>query len=151
MSRPSKLRNKTIVALIFLAFVTATLQLQYTSVKAQTGQISGAIIPLYTYTTDPTWSTLTNVKDIHPNVPIVAIINPSNGPGNAPDSNFVNGINKLRAHGITVIGYVPIDYGSRSLALAAEDIGKYHSWYDVNGILLDVMSNVPGYEITTNS
>ncbi len=72
--------------------------------------IGGTIIPLYTYPTDPTWTTIINVKGVHPKVPMVAIANPNSGPGSFQDINFVNGINKLRVHGISVIGYIATDY-----------------------------------------
>jgi len=115
--------------------------------KAQSsGLISGTIIPLYIYPTNPSWTTVTTVKDAHPKVPIVVIANPNSGPGSFPDGNFVNGINRLRAHGIVVIGYVATGYGTRSLTFVENQINKYRSWYNVNGILFDEMSNVAGHE-----
>jgi len=108
--------------------------------------IGGTIIPLYTYPTDPTWTTIINVKGVHPKVPMVAIANPNSGPGSFQDINFVNGINKLRVHGISVIGYIATDYGCVPLPLIERQINLYRSWYNVGGILFDEMSNVTGYE-----
>jgi len=109
--------------------------------------IGGTIVPLYTYPTDSSWNTIISVKDAHPNVPIVAIINPNSGPGSSRDINFANGINTLRTHGIIVIGYVYTSYAGRSIANVENDINAYHSWYpNLNGIMFDEMSNVAGHE-----
>ncbi|TLY12161.1 MAG: hypothetical protein E6K84_07265, partial [Thaumarchaeota archaeon] len=53
---------------------------------------SGVVIPLYTYPTDGSWAASLQAKKAHPNVPIIAIINPSDGPGGASDSNYVQGV-----------------------------------------------------------
>ncbi|MDQ6862348.1 MAG: spherulation-specific family 4 protein [Thermoproteota archaeon] len=140
------------VILVVLMFVVGTGLAIVTlhpsdNAKAQSSRlISGTIMPLYIYPTNPSWSTVATIKDAHPKVPIVVIANPNSGPGNSPDSNFVNGINKLRAHGVVVIGYVATGYGSKSLAYLGGQINKYRSWYNVNGILFDEMSNVAGNE-----
>ena len=78
---------------------------------------TGIVVPLYTYPTDSSWSSLISVKDSYPSVPIIAIINPDNGPGSSKDSNYVSGIAKLQASGIVVLGYVYTNYGSRSTRL----------------------------------
>lgn len=109
--------------------------------------VGGTIVPLYTYPTDSSWSTIISVKDAHPNVPIVAIINPNSGPGSSKDINYVNGINNLRASGIIVIGYVYTSYATRSIPNVESDVNAYHSWYpNLNGIMFDEMSNVAGHE-----
>jgi hypothetical protein len=126
---------------------TATMSIKLSgTITAQSTVIGGAIIPLYTYPTDPTWTTIVNIKDAHPKVPIVAIVNPNSGPGSVQDINFVNGINKLMVHGISVIGYAATGYGSVPLPYMKREINLYHSWYNVGGILFDEMNNVTGYE-----
>lgn len=141
-------RTHLVVFIFVVASIAAAVSVhQSENVQAQTGLISGTIIPLYTYPTSPTWNTIVNAKIAHPHVPIIAIVNPSNGPGSAQDTNFVYGINKLRAHGVIVIGYVPTGYGSRSITSTENLIYKWRLWYsNVNGILFDEMSNVKGYE-----
>lgn len=116
------------------------------NIRAQSTVIGGAIIPLYIYPTDPRWTTIINIKDAHPKVPIVAVVNPNSGPGSVQDVNFVNGINKLMLHGISVIGYTATGYGSVPLPCIEGQINLYHSWYNVDGILFDEMINVTGHE-----
>jgi len=104
-------------------------------------QQAGLMIPLYTYPTDSSWSNLIRGKQTHPNVPVIAIINVYNGPGPAIDSNFVNGIKKLQAAHITVIGYVYTSYASRPISDVEADMMLYEQWYKVNGIFFDNMSS----------
>ena len=41
---------------------------------------TGVVIPLYNYP-DPTWTAIAQARATYPGVPVVAIINPNNGPG----------------------------------------------------------------------
>ncbi|TBR11042.1 MAG: hypothetical protein EPO62_02470 [Candidatus Nitrosotenuis sp.] len=126
--------------------VTATLLPSLTSQHAFAATSTGIMIPLYTYP-GTTWDTVVAAKNAHPSVPIVAIINPNNGPGGAKDSNYVSGIQKLQSAGIVVIGYVATGYGSRSTSTVNSDIDTYKSWYpQLQGIFFDEMSNGGGDE-----
>jgi len=108
---------------------------------------NGTIIPLYTYPTSTSWATVAAAKQAHPSVPVIAIVNPSNGPGGALDPNYATGINKLTAAGVKVIGYVHTSYGSRPASQAQAEMDQWHSWYPgVTGIFFDEMANTPGYE-----
>jgi hypothetical protein len=107
---------------------------------------AGIIIPLYTYPTDSSWSSVIQAKQAYPGVPFIVIVSPASGPGRAPDPYYVAGIKDLQAAGITTVGYVFTDYGSRSPASVEADVNSYASWYHVNGIFFDQMSNVPGFE-----
>src|SRR3989441_3879671 len=106
---------------------------------------TGVIVPLYTYP-DSTWDTVAQAKIAHPSVPVVAIINPNNGPGSSKDANYVTGIQKLHSAGVVVLGYVYTGYGSRSANSVNADIDTYKNWYSLNGIFFDEMSNAPGDE-----
>lgn len=110
--------------------------------KANAMSLTGIVVPLYTYPTDSSWSSLISVKESYPLVPIIAIINPNNGAGSSKDSNYVSGVNDLKAAGITVLGYVYTNYGSRSASTIEKQMRDYKNWYDVNGIFFDEMSNV---------
>jgi hypothetical protein len=74
-------------------------------------------------------------------VPLTAIMNPGNGPGNNVDSNYTSVVNSLRAAGGRVIGYVYSSYGARSLQVVLNDVDKYDSLYNIDGIFVDEMAN----------
>jgi hypothetical protein len=105
---------------------------------------AGVIIPLYSYP-DNNWNNLIHEKRGYEPVPIIAIINPNNGPG-IKNPEFVEGIQDLQHAGIMVLGYVPTGYGSRNSSSAVADINAYKNWYKVDGIFFDEMSHSPGFE-----
>jgi hypothetical protein len=70
-------------------------------------------------------------------VPLIAIMNPSDGPGNKSSKDFVRAVNEMHAAGGRVIGYVRTEYSQRSLARVKADIDDYYAWYGVDGIYLD--------------
>jgi hypothetical protein len=108
---------------------------------------TGVAVPLYTYPTDSTWATIRQVKLAHPSVRIVAIVDPTDsGAGSSQDSNYVNGINSLKAVGITVVGYIDTLYTSRSTSAVKTEIDNWKSWYNVDGVFFDEMSNWAGGE-----
>src|SRR3989441_9171382 len=112
---------------------------------ASAATTTGVLVPLYTYP-DSSWDTVTQAKTAHPSVPIVAIINPNNGPGSSKDANYVSGTQTLQSAGVVVIGYVYTGYGSRSTSSIDADINSYKNWYSPNGIFFDEMSNAAGDE-----
>lgn len=109
---------------------------------AQAGQCATAleiVVPAYFYpSAGSPWGPMTAAAD---KVPITAIMNPGNGPGNGVDANYVAAVNAFRAAGGRVIGYVYSSYGSRPLAQVTADIDKYKTWYGIDGIFVDEMSN----------
>jgi hypothetical protein len=68
-------------------------------------------------------------------------MNPFNGPGNSLDANYVSAVNSLRAAGGRVIGYVHTSYTARPIEQVINDINRYKSWYNVDGIFVDEMAN----------
>jgi hypothetical protein len=112
---------------------------------ASAATATGIVIPLYTYP-GGTWNTVVETKKAHPDVPIVAIVNPASGPGGSRDSNYVSGIGKLKDAGVIVIGYVSTAYTNRALSAVKSDIDKWASWYDVDGIFFDEQTNWSGKE-----
>jgi hypothetical protein len=74
-------------------------------------------------------------------VPITAIMNPSNGPGNSRDANYVAAVDSFRAVGGRVIGYVHTSYMARPLQQVLADVNRYDMWYNVDGIFVDEMTN----------
>src|SRR5256712_13734453 len=131
-----------IVTVLFLAaIVTATARISFAATSS-----SGIVIPLYTYPTDGSWAATFQARSAHPNVPIITVINPSNGPGGASDLNYVQGVKNFQAAGIIVLGYVATGYASQLISSLESQISSYKSWYSVNGIMFDEMSSVQGNE-----
>ena len=109
--------------------------------------VNGTIIPLYTDPPDPSWDAVAAAKQAHPTVPVIAIINPADGPGNAAQSSYSTGIAKLTAAGVKVMGYVHTLYGSRATSELQTEISHYQTWYPgVTGIFFDEMAYDAGYE-----
>jgi hypothetical protein len=109
--------------------------------------VTGSIVPLYTDPGDSSWSAMVAAKNAHPSVPVVAILNPANGPGSAASSAYTSGITALTSAGIRVIGYVYTSYGARAAATVRTDIDRWHSWYPaMSGIFFDEESNTAGTE-----
>src|SRR5437867_9105878 len=127
--------------LFFAAIVTATARISFAATSS-----SGIVIHLYTYPTDGSWAASLQAKKAHPNVPIIAVINPSDGPGGSSDSNYVQGVKDFQAAGIIVIGYVATGYASHGMSDLDTQISLYKTWYSVNGIFFDEMSNNAGNE-----
>jgi hypothetical protein len=98
------------------------------------------LIPLYSY---PNWYEVDryawrDVVTAAKKVPIVAVINPNNGPnGDRPNRDYQQGLKDLRKAGIKVLGYVYTKYGDRSLSQVKYDIDLYSSHFDVDGIFFD--------------
>jgi hypothetical protein len=44
-------------------------------------------------------------------VPVTVVVNPKDGPGDAPDPNYTGVIARAGAAGVQVVGYVATDYG----------------------------------------
>jgi len=108
---------------------------------------TGLLVPLFIYpTTVSTWSSIAALPAAYPNVPVIAIINPNNGPGTSQDPNYVAGINSLKAAGVVTIGYVYTNYGAVSLQSVESSIDAWKNLYGVTGIFLDAMAYHTGYE-----
>lgn len=103
---------------------------------------AGTIVPLYTDPDDRSWTAIVAAKLMHPTVPVVAIVNPSDGPGSSISSAYTTGIAKLVAAGIQVIGYVATGYASNSTASMEATIDRWKSFYpQLEGIFFDEQSN----------
>lgn len=105
---------------------------------------TGVYVPLYIYPSEGAgmgeYERLIRAKLAHPGVPVVAAINPSSGAGTAKDANYDMAAGMLRGADITVLGYVYTSWGRRSIGEAASEIGRYASWYHVDGIMIDEFS-----------
>ncbi len=110
----------------------------------QPDKITGVYVPLYMYPSSSGWThwqKVINEKNAHPELPFYVTINPNSGAGSFKDSNFATGISKLKAADITVLGYIAIDYGTRSMSSVRAEIDRYTNWYDIDGIMVDEFPN----------
>ncbi len=74
-------------------------------------------------------------------VPVMAIMNPDDGPGRHRQADYVAVVAELHAAGGEVLGYVHTSYGKRSPDEVRAEIKDYRRWYHVDGIFLDEMSS----------
>lgn len=74
-------------------------------------------------------------------VPLMAIINPHNGPAGAADPDYTRVVSALRQAGGLVIGYVFSSYTARPLAEVKADIDRYDEFYELDGVFIDEMTN----------
>jgi hypothetical protein len=103
---------------------------------------AGTIVPLYTDPEDPSWTAIVEAKMAHPTVRVVAVVNPSDGPGSSLSRAYTAGIANLVGAGIQVIGYVATGYASNSIASIESTIDRWKSFYpQVDGIFFDEQSN----------
>ncbi|MGA2665186.1 MAG: spherulation-specific family 4 protein [Nitrososphaerales archaeon] len=133
----------TLTALLLLGFGTAAFTPHAAAATPSSG--TGLLIPLYS-NPGATWNTVIQLKEANPSVPITVVVNPYNGPGAKWSSSYDTWIVTLREAGINVLGYVYTSYGTRSASSVESDIAAWKAMYWINGIFLDNMANVPGYQ-----
>ena len=98
------------------------------------------LIPLYSY---PQWYAPTNylwddVAQAAGAVPVLAIIDPADGPGPGfPNADYQQGLADLQAGGAGIVGYVDTAFGARDPALMEDDVDAYSAEPRVTGIFLD--------------
>jgi hypothetical protein len=143
MSRGARRENRfirrSLAGLLLLAFGGCAMFVDFLPDRP------GLLVPFYTYP-DRSWDLLVEARMSHPQVPIVAIVNPASGPGKTPDPNYVEGIAKLQRSGVTVIGYVATSYARKDPAAVNEEVDLWQAWYRVDGIFYDEMAYEPGGE-----
>jgi hypothetical protein len=107
---------------------------------------TGIVIPYYGDRPSQGWNAIINAKNVHPDLPMIVVVNPNNGPGNYKDQKYELQIQRLQSAGIFVLGYTYTEYANRNSSSVRADIDAYKSWYNVDGISFDEMSNKPGHE-----
>ena len=93
----------------------------------------GVIVPMYG-DVDRMWRRLAAAP---PTRPTTAIANLGNGPGTSRDPQRAELLERARAAGIHVVGYVYTRYGRRPLARVRRDVARWEQWYGVDGIFVD--------------
>jgi len=141
--------RKYYLSLSVLLVLAASLTLASLARQTSAATVSaGVVIPLYNYP-DSTWTTIAQTAKANPSVPMIAIINPDSGPGSSEDPNYLAGVQNLQSSGVKVLGYVATGYATSSYSSisSVESLAnQYESWYKVNGIFFDEMSNVAAAE-----
>ena len=98
---------------------------------------TGIMVPAYFYP-GALWTSMSNAAT---RVPLVAIMNPNNGPDTSQNPDYVAAVNSVRSAGGKVIGYVYTSYGARATNIVQTDIDSYFTFYSVDGIFLDEMTD----------
>jgi hypothetical protein len=85
------------------------------------------------------WSDL--IEAAH-SVPIIAIVNPCDGPGTSVNKAYKDEIDRARKAGVTVVGYVLTGGGSGPIDYVKTDISRWRDFYpNINGIFFDEQSD----------
>lgn len=111
-------------------------------------------IPAYFYPTLGEWATLTTF----PNQPAVMIANPASGPGTSVNSDYTTWIGTAVHSGIQILGYVNLQYATRTLGTSSDTatsgtvLGDINGWLalypNITGIFFDLSPTDAGANLT---
>ena len=100
---------------------------------------AGMIVPAYQYPTLGTmWADCARASS---RVPLVAILDPANGPGSGVDPNYTSAVASVRAAGGRVIGYLDVASAGIPLDSVLTLVDRYRAWYVLDGVFLDRMAS----------
>lgn len=71
----------------------------------------------------------------------ILVMNPASGPGAAVVGDWTVAVNSARNLGHKVVGYAHTSYAARAVADVQAEVDAYYTWYGVDGIFVDEMSN----------
>ncbi len=137
------------ISVVVVASVIPLVHHDYGSKSADLGRYApmGLLVPLY-FDPNGSWDDLISAHEHYPQVPVTAIINPDNGPGNNYSSQYETGINSLQVSGIRVVGYIYTSYGAVPWENISKQVTEYRQFYNIRGIFLDEVgdnSTTSGY------
>jgi hypothetical protein len=125
--------------------VNSNLPVNSNPVNSNLKDLTSYVIPFYPYPVEKYRSEWEKLFNLNTSKRVYVIINPNNGPGNITDANNYSGvINKLKAKGFYVIGYVYTNYGNRNSEDVKNDMNKWLSLYGtdkIDGFFIDEASN----------
>jgi Spherulation-specific family 4 len=100
------------------------------------------LVPAYFYPSGPGLKAWQHLIVAASKIKIVAIANPSSGPGEQRNPDYYRIIQSASDKGIKVVGYVSTKYGNRSLAEIEKDIDRWVEYYpQVAGFFIDQQSS----------
>ncbi|MDB6075785.1 MAG: conserved hypothetical signal peptide protein, partial [Verrucomicrobiaceae bacterium] len=101
-----------------------------------TADATGLIMPIYGNTSAQFNAAVAAAQK----APMIAIINPDDGPGSTKVAGISSNVARLKSSNAKVAGYISTNYGGTSLSSVYQQIDRYVSWYSANGIFLDEAS-----------
>ncbi|HJT76718.1 MAG TPA: spherulation-specific family 4 protein [Gemmataceae bacterium] len=104
------------------------------------------LVPAYFYPGGPELEHWEKLLRSHAGSEIVAIVNPSSGPGEKSNPDYVRIIARARQAGIRPIGYVRTEYArpERPLTQVLADVDHWFQWYpEIQGIYFDQQKTEP--------
>ncbi|HZW35002.1 MAG TPA: spherulation-specific family 4 protein [Isosphaeraceae bacterium] len=104
---------------------------------------TSVLVPAYVYPAGAGRAVWDQLAASARSITLEVIVNPASGPGRARDPNYVAAVDRLRAVGGRVLGYVHTSYGKRPLAAVEQDVRSYLQFYGVDGFFIDEMANTP--------
>ena len=100
------------------------------------------LVPAYFYPSGPGLKAWQHLIEAASKIKIVAIANPSSGPGDQRNPDYYRVIQSASDKGIRVVGYVSTKYGNRPLAEVENEIDRWIEFYpQIGGFFVDQQSS----------
>ncbi len=100
------------------------------------------LVPAYFYPLGAGLKAWQHLIEAASKIKIVAIANPSSGPGDQRNSDYYQIIERASGKGMRVVGYVSTEYGSRPLVDVQKDIDRWVEYYpQIGGFFIDQQSS----------
>lgn len=111
----------------------------------------GVVIPLYVYPGEAgrgAWEQVAEASRQFPEVPVIVVVNPGNGPGRVADANYRSVVRELSVAGAEPVAYVALGYGHRPVEEVHADLRRWRRLYHpVRGVFFDEVP-VPGENLS---
>ena len=100
------------------------------------------LVPAYFYPSGPGLKAWQNLIEAASKINIVAVANPSSGPGDQRNPDYYRIIQSASGKGIRIVGYVSTNYGNRPLVDVQKDIDRWVEYYPkLHGFFIDQQSS----------
>lgn len=140
-----------IAGVVAILLVSGCVSRPLSSPTTKRFSMPGVVIPLYVYPgegSDTAWEQVARAARQFPKVPIIVVVNPSNGPGQVADANYRSAVRNLSDAGVELVAYVPLGYGRRPAREVHGDLRRWRRLYRVvPGVFFDEVP-VPGEDFS---